>query len=91
MLCNPTVGVLYRLWFGVEARAGHSTDAERMAKIALLFALGDWPEDVLLAADSAALMSNLTRAPPASSALIVPFCTSLVELRARLFEVLHPA
>ena len=65
-----------------------------MAKIALLFALSSWPGDALIATDStAALMSNLTRAPPppASSALIIPYRASLVPLRARLFETWIPA
>ena len=86
LLWHPAVGAFYRMWFGVQTCAGHSTDAEWLAKIALLFALGDWPGDVLLVTDStAALMSNLTRAPPASFALVIPFRASVVRLRARLY------
>ena len=50
---------------GVQACSGSSTDAEWLAKIALLFALGDWAGDVPLATDStAALMADLTSPPP---------------------------
>ena len=65
VLWHPKIGIFYRLWFGMQACSGSSTDAEWLAKIALLFALGDWAGDVLLATDStAALMADLISPPP---------------------------
>ena len=85
------MGIFYRLWFGMHACSGSSTDAEWLAKIAVLFALGDWAGDVLLAIDSTvALMADLTRPPPSSSYLTVPFRAAIVHLRARIMEAWLP-
>ena len=92
VLWYPTTGIFYRLWFGVLSCAGHSTDAEWMARIALLFALGDWPGELLLATDStAALTANLTRAPRSGTLLQLPFRSAVVQLRAQVFEAWLPA
>ena len=82
----------YRQWFGVLVCAGHSTDAEWLAKIALLLLLADRQGDVLLVTDStAALTAGLTRAPHPGSLLIVPYRAALAASRARLQEAWLPA
>ena len=91
-LWHPTAGIFYKLWFGVQTSAGHSTDSEWLAKVALFFLLGDWSGTVLLATDStAALTANLTRSPRAGTLLLLSFCAALIQLQAQILEVWLPA
>ena len=58
-----------------------------MARIALLFVVGSWAGDLLLAIDStAAVTANLTHSPPPRTLLANPFCSVVVRLRACQFE-----
>ena len=86
-LWHPSRGIFYRQWFGVQVCAGHSTDAEWLAKIALLLLLADWRGEVLLVTDStAALTAGLTRAPHSESLLLIPYRAALTGSRALLRE-----
>ena len=91
-LWHPSRGIFYRQWFGVHVCAGHSTDAEWLAKIALLLLLADWRGEVLLVTDStAALTAGLSRAPHSGSLLSIPYRAALTSSRAHLREAWLPA
>ena len=91
-LWHPDLGIFYRQWLGVQVCAGHSTDAEWLAKIALLLLLTGWQGEVLLVTDStAALTAGLTRAPQPGSLLVLPFRAALTGTKARLQEAWLPA
>ena len=91
-LWHPDLGIFYRQWFGVQVCAGHSTDAEWLAKIALLPLLTGWQGEVLLVTDStAALMAGLTRAPQPGSLLVLPLRAALTGTKAHMREAWLPA
>ena len=84
-LWHPSTGILYRLWFGIQACAGHSADAEGMAKIALLFIPRYGSGDLLLVTESlSSLTAILTQSPHKISLLLVPFRAAIARVRARL-------
>ena len=92
VLWHPSAGIFYRLWFGVQPCAAHSTDSEWLAKVVLFFLRGDWTGVALLATDSAAaLTAILTRSPRNGTLLLLLFRAALVQLRAQIQEVWLPA
>ena len=92
LLWHPHHGTLYRGWLGLHALAGHSTDAEWIAKIAAMFALRGWSGEALFASDStASQICDLTRGPPPSSALSIPYRAALLSASFRMHEAWLPA
>ena len=92
LLCHPRHGTLYRGWLGLHALAGHSTNAEWIAKIAAMFALRGWSGAALFASDStASQLCDLTRAPPPSSALCIPYQAALLSASFRMHQAWLPA
>ena len=92
LLWHPRHGTLYRGWYGLHALAGHSTDAEWIAKIAAMFALRGWSGAALFASDStASQLCDLTRGPPRSSALSIPYQAALVSASFRMHVAWLPA
>ena len=92
LLWHPHHGTLYRGWLGLHALAGHSTDAEWIAKIAAMFALRGWSGEALFASDStASQLCDLTRGPPPSSALSIPYRAALLSATFRMHEAWLPA
>ena len=92
LLWHPLHGTLYRGWLGLHALAGHSTDAEWIAKIAAMFTLRGWSGAALFASDStASQLCDLTRGPPPSSALSIPYRAALLSASFRMHEAWLPA
>ena len=92
LLWHPHLGVLYRGWLGLHALAGHSTDAKWIAKIAAMFTLRGWSNVALFASDSTAShLCDLTRGPPPTSALSIPYRAALLAATFRMQEVWLPA
>ena len=92
LLWHPHHGTLYRGWLGLHALAGHSTDAEWIAKIAAMFALRGWSGEALFASDSTACqLCDLTRGSPPSSALSIPYRAALLSACFRMHEAWLPA
>ena len=90
--CGTAHGTFYRHWFGVQVCAGDSTNAEWLAKIALMLVLGKWPGTVILATDSTTSpVAKLPRSPPAASLVSVLFRAAITQLRARPLETWLPA
>ena len=79
-------------FLGLHALAGHSTNAEWIAKIAAMFALRGWSGEALFASDStASQLCDLTRGPPPSSALSIPYRAALLSASFRMHEAWLPA
>ena len=92
LLWHPLHGTLYRGWLGLHALAGHSTDAEWIAKIAAMFTLRGWSGAALFASDSTtSQLCDLTRGPPPSSALSIPYRAALLSASFRMHEAWLPA
>ena len=92
LLWHPHHGTLYRGWLGLHALAGHSTDAEWIAKKAAMFALCGWSGEALFASDStASQLCDLTRGPAPSSALSIPYRAALLSAYFRMHEAWLPA
>ena len=92
LLWHPLHGTLYRGWLGLHALAGHSTDAEWIAKIAAMFTLRGWSGAALFASDStASQLCDLTRRPPPSSALSIPYRAALLSDSFLMHEAWLPA
>ena len=92
LLWHPRHGTLYRGWLGLHALASHSTDAEWIAKIAAMFALRGWCSEASFASDStASQLCDLTRGPPPSSALSIPYPAALLSPFFRMHEAWLPA
>ena len=88
LLWHPHHGTLYCGWLGLHAVAGHSTDTEWVAT----FALSGWSGEALFASDSSASeLCDLTRGPPPTSALSIPYRTALLSATFRMHEARLPA
>ena len=82
---HPHLVVLCRGWLGRHVLAGHTTDAEWIAKIAAMFALRGWSRVALFASDStASQLCDLTRCPPPISALSIPYRAALLTTTLRM-------
>ena len=92
LLWHPHHRTLYRGWLSLHALAGHSSDAEGIAKKAAMFALRGWSGEALFASDStASQLCYLTRGPPPSSGLSVPYWAALLSTSFCMHEAWLPA
>ena len=87
LIWHPHHGMLYRGWLGLQAPAGHSTDAKWIAQIAAMFALRGWSGEALFGSHcTVSQLCDLPRGPAPNSALSIPYRPALLSATLRMHD-----